>query len=970
MPTAESEIIHGFAWEGPISVATAIVTFAIMAVVFAWLLWRERNAVGTPAMACFWLLRVIAVAIVLWMLLEPTNLTRHISTSPQSIAVLVDRSESMGVVDPIGRKDDLRWTLAAQSQQEESNVNTSALSLADCDRAAAALQMAVDHTTQASKSLELHRPLRIARQQLDSIVDSLERTADLLQRVSDQFEKNDSGLASRADRIRGQLLGPIRETWAECHRAMGRDQVVSSVDLTAQLAALSSRLAGCQRRLSHLVRDAADRTMNVIPPHELQQAATMSRSQKVASVLEPLERYTFGKLGDSVRVKRISFAEFPTPIPEGLDWADVVEPNTTDRVNGPIGGYREEAAGKANSKSGNNERTAGHVGPTTNISAVLEQLSREAASESIKSVYLITDGAHNQPDTLSPQEVAGALGNVPIFVVPIGNDKPLRDLIAHRVDAPTTVVEKDSIVIDAIVTAFACNGETTRAVLERNGEEIDQQTLNFDQSRVNRNVTFRVPADKLGRHEFTLSVEPVSAEASTRNNVASIRVEVIKDKMQLLMAHRINHWEFQFLEQLFPRDKRVQFDHLRFEPAIHATGALRRTAALPRDVEGWSRYNAVILGDVSPDQLDSQSQEALEEYIRDRGGNLIVVAGRDHMPQAFARQTLAKLIPVRADRRRRARNASYVLDLTLDGESHTSLMIEETREASHRAWRNIYRKLPINFLSSYSSPKPSARTLIEAIPQYFDGQTSRSDASEIESAFLCWHTVGAGRVVFLAAPATYQLRYRQGDTYHHRFWGQLLRWVMAGELAPGSDRLRISTDKTQYVYGDHVQVSVRMFDEEGRPVSDAKLELVARPTEGPEYVIEMAADRRIPGQYRGSMEGLLPGSYHLLPRGEWIEQNLTGASEPSAVINVSASESIEMLNTQCDRALLKQIAVATGGQVIPPTAMSEVLQLTELSPEVNERIEREPLWNRWRYLFVVFGCLAMEWVIRKRLGLA
>ena len=440
--------------------------------------------------------------------------------------------------------------------------------------------------------------------------------------------------------------------------------------------------------------------------------------------------------------------------------------------------------------------------------------------------------------------------------------------------------------------------------------------------------------------------------------------------MRLLMAHRINHWEFQFLEQLFPRDKRVQYDHLRFEPAIHATGALRQSAELPRDVEGWSRYDAVILGDISPEYFDSQSQESLEEYIRDRGGNLIVVAGRNNMPQAYSRQTLARLLPVQADRRRRSSDATYTLDVTLEGERHTSLMIENTPEESHQAWRSIFRKLPINFLSMYSRPKPSARTLIEAIPRQFADQVSRTRTNDVDSAFLCWHNVGAGRVVFLAAPATYQLRFRQGDTYHHRFWGQLLRWVMAGELAPGSDRLRIRTDKAQYVFGDNVQVNVRMFDNDHQPIPDAELEVVARPTEGSETVIELTPDRRVPGQYRGTVEGLLPGSYHLQPRGELIEQSLVDATGATAVINVSASESIEMLNTQCDRALLKQIAVATGGQVIPPTAMSEVLQLTELSPEVSERIEREPLWNRWRYLFTVFGCLAIEWVTRKRLGLA
>jgi hypothetical protein len=59
----------------------------------------------------------------------------------------------------------------------------------------------------------------------------------------------------------------------------------------------------------------------------------------------------------------------------------------------------------------------------------------------------------------------------------------------------------------------------------------------------------------------------------------------------------------------------------------------------------------------------------------------------------------------------------------------------------------------------------------------------------------------------------------------------------------------------------------------------------------------------------------------------------------------------------------------TGGQVIPPTAMSEVLELVSFTPDVTETIQRKPLWNRWSNLFIVLGCLFTEWIVRKGKGL-
>jgi hypothetical protein len=75
-----------------------------------------------------------------------------------------------------------------------------------------------------------------------------------------------------------------------------------------------------------------------------------------------------------------------------------------------------------------------------------------------------------------------------------------------------------------------------------------------------------------------------------------------------------------------------------------------------------------------------------------------------------------------------------------------------------------------------------------------------------------------------------------------------------------------------------------------------------------------------------------------------------------------------MMDTRCDRALLEQIAKTTGGQIVPPTAVAEVLELASLSPEVHENVERTPLWNRWANLWIILGCLFVEWIVRKAKG--
>jgi hypothetical protein len=136
--------------------------------------------------------------------------------------------------------------------------------------------------------------------------------------------------------------------------------------------------------------------------------------------------------------------------------------------------------------------------------------------------------------------------------------------------------------------------------------------------------------------------------------------------------------------------------------------------------------------------------------------------------------------------------------------------------------------------------------------------------------------------------------------------------------------------------------------------------------------VELSPDADVPGRYFGTLSDLAAGAYQLGVRGKVVDELMKQseeANEVKATITVAATDSIEMLNTQCNRALLEQVAQMTGGQVIPPTALSEVFELVSFTPEVRESIERTPLWNRWSNLFLVLGCLFTEWVVRKAKGL-
>ena len=63
--------------------------------------------------------------------------------------------------------------------------------------------------------------------------------------------------------------------------------------------------------------------------------------------------------------------------------------------------------------------------------------------------------------------------DIPIYyIVPIGNDEPIKHLVLHAIDVPSAVMEKDSIVIDAFVAAPDCKHGSSAAVLRLGDREM------------------------------------------------------------------------------------------------------------------------------------------------------------------------------------------------------------------------------------------------------------------------------------------------------------------------------------------------------------------------------------------------------------------------------------------------------------------------------------------------------------------
>jgi hypothetical protein len=899
-----------------------------------WFARRDARHADRPGLVWGLLvLRVGAVLVLLWMLAGPTRVAIHRSFRPKNVAILVDRSASMGLVDALdGSGNVSRWAAAR-------DLGPAAAAIGGLDQALGTLRSSWNELRRFGQLPDSRGDAAAARADLARVArgfrEGVRQAGDAADRLGGAAEETRRGIDEALRSLTDRPLVQLDERVAEFQRG----KTLAALDRPAWLPDLLAALGGPVTRLEQLaaewVRQREQPAAQSATGFALEESK-LSRWDKVSTFLAAAETGWLGEIRRTAAVQRYEFGDKVVPL-GATPWAARAD----DAAARPV------------------------LSASTQLGSAVQQVALEKSARPVEAAILITDGGQNAGR--DPREVAPSLAGTAVYVVPIGNTKMQRDVILHHTHAPQAVLRNDQVVFDSIVTAYDCDREKLRVELLENDAVVGQQTLEVQGAVFDQRVELRWKAAALGKHRFALRVVPVAEERTEANNATRTDVQVMEDHIRVLVADHFPRWETRYLINLFKRDERVTFDQLLFEP--QRSSGKGTLADFPSTLEEWSRYRVVILGDVQPSHLTPERQKLLREYVTETGGNLILVAGREAMPAAYRDQPLGALLPVEPGERTLPPNTPYFLHLADEGSATLATQVAETPLASERVWREMAERLPIHGLSEFSRPKRSAHSLLWASPR----KTGFSAGDPATRTFLAWQYVGAGRVVALAAPVTYQLRYRQGDQYHHRFWGQLLRWAVARDLAEGSQTVRLSTDKSRYEEGESVEVSVRLSRADGRAVGGGEVHVGAYQEGKLVQDLTVAEDPTRPGSYHGAFENLPAGPVRLEVTGDRVKALLAeeGFRRPvEATVTVDPNGRLELRHPLCNVALLRETADAAGGVVIPPTALGAALRALNLEPEILEETSKMPLWNRWDLFWIFIACLSLEWAGRKYLGLS
>ena len=601
-------------------------------------------------------------------------------------------------------------------------------------------------------------------------------------------------------------------------------------------------------------------------------------------------------------------------------------------------------------------------GQSTNLFRAVRDMEAELRGLPLAAVVLVTDGCRNEGG--SGEDAARLLSarHVPLHVVGLGNPHPPKDYEVVRVFAPKRVRRNTEVEVYATVRHTDYTGpfavDVTRGEARLAAKRVEPAEADEDVERVRIAFT----PDFEGTATYKVSIKAGPGEAVTDNNSREFVIEMQDDRLPVLYIEGSPRLEYRFLRRALYRDPdfrlvgmlRLAKDRFYIQGANEGEKYLEKgfpSAADPQARQRLFAFEAVILGDIEASYFSPEQQALLEEFVRVRGGGLLMLGGVNSFGLGkYAGTPVGKMLPLDVSAQDPPySDERYQAKATEDGLEHPVLRLVPDADENRRLWEKAPALIGITPIRKV---KAGASVLLA---QEGGGLP-----------VLAVQNYGQGRAAgFTSGGSWYwQVSMPASDEFHEKFWKQLVRWLVVG----AKQRLAAETDADVYARGKSVLVKAAVREKDLQPVSDAAvIAAVTNPLGNAE---------EIPMEWILSEDGVYQCHYMPSEVGNYsVAVRVQGWDLPPAEAGFEVSEPyVEFSNAGLKEDLLRRMARLTAGRYFTcaeaPGLPDQISREVKAAGETGiQPVDRE-IWDLPWVLALLVGLMATEWFIRRRSGLA
>lgn len=587
----------------------------------------------------------------------------------------------------------------------------------------------------------------------------------------------------------------------------------------------------------------------------------------------------------------------------------------------------------------------------SDLTGTLQSVLNQLRYQSVQAVVLFSDGRQVGSQTAIASSILGG-SSIPVFTIspapPAASAAAVRDLAVERIALPASVFIGEVMTVTADLHWTVARYRPASATLQVGTRMLTRPVEPNPKDPASGTVRFSVLMDEPGPQQIVVSVPPVEGEITDQNNSISRFVKVLSDKFDVLLVGGAASWDFRYLRNTLSRTSWITARSI----LVDKEGA---QLALPP--EQVASRDVIILCDTPEKALSGPQWEAVRKMVAQRGGSVILLAGRNYLPRQYNTDALAEFLPWK----RQPRQSRSPAWRQWPGDEAAFRIIPSP--ASLLAQQLSLSDLPQESASRWLFLPPVYRHL--SMPPLREIAEPVLIERETAAPILTRHRLGRGNVFFLGIDETWRWRWRVGERDQDRFFQQLVRLAADEPYAATNAALSLDADRVVVPPGEVVRVRARLNEPpEFHPYPAAlSLEIVRDGGSSVRTQSLVRVGEEDSGRYEGSVGGLEQGAYQL-------RVSTADGAQIDYPLHVASNFEAEMAQLTPDEDLLRRLAVSSGGE------FRTLDQLRDL-PRRLEQLQRQrvgtvelTLWSSWYLYGFVVGCLGLEWALRKRLGLS
>ncbi|HWG43502.1 MAG TPA: VWA domain-containing protein [Gemmataceae bacterium] len=626
---------------------------------------------------------------------------------------------------------------------------------------------------------------------------------------------------------------------------------------------------------------------------------------------------------------------------------------------------------------------------SSQLGMAVRQVLNDFRGSSLAAVVMLTDGQTTEgEDLVKVSKYAQQMG-VPLYFVGIGDAQEVRDLYLHDLQVADSAYVNDRLNFKVRLTAQGYNRLTVPVVLREKGKDkvLDRKTVQFDGTNKSVEVRLLHQPTEAGEKMYEIEVPGQEEEVATDNNRLQRPVFVHEAReMKVLYVEGYRRWEYHYIKTLLEREsnrikgnKSINLKVLLLEADPDFPAQDRSAIAeFPTKAE-LNTYDVVILGDVDPqskyDPKMTEHLKDLADFVRERGGGLLMIAGERYAPFAYKDSPLKDILPIDVIDDKPPEDVeiaeSYRPELTPTGRMHPIFQFGSGGEKeSDEIWARL--KEMYWFADGYQI-KRAAEVLVVHPTKTRRGGKEGARPNKKQSALdghplVVQQFVGAGRSMFLGFDETWRWNFREDQAHFNQFWIQMVRYLARSRLG----RIELRLDRqTSYRRGEPIKMTVRFPDDAPPPSPDLEVKVTVErrnPAKAGDTEVRTVQLSKVDGS-RATYETLLTQT----PEGDykfWLTQPTAPNPKPRAECKVvrppGEMERLRMNQTDMERA-----ADESHGRFYTLADAEHLLDDLPTGTRVTVNAPGPPyvVWNRFPLFVLAVLLLSAEWLLRKQKNL-